>query len=968
MQALIYSPILSHPATAGNRQAVYHIGKYLQSAGYTVHFVYYTLEGLTKEQYDDMRAEWNYFDVIFKDPTQPAPPSQGEVYGKDDWYQENVGEFLLWKVLAFDIRLVLFHYIWQSKALELLPRYVRKVLHTHDMMSNRHKLFDLHGMPREFFYTAPEEEGTALQRADEIIAVQAEEAALFRAMSGRPVHVLRQYFPPRLDVARQSPHLRRIGYLGSNNLINAESIRNFCRIFRKYREAGCPITLIIAGGVCDAVRELAGDGIEIMGRVERVDEFYRAVDLVINPMMIGTGLKIKTVEALSFGCGIVSTRAGMSGIGSTHPYHMCESADEVAQAIELITRQPTALARLRGASRQLFSDYYADTMTQLHTIFPMLDVAAGAIGIKPEGLTIEAYEFGNRGWYPTEKDDVGAVFRWLGPKPAAEIVIKVERKVPLSCTLAVINSIRPDIFKSIDVTVDGMPIEVNRQLTGEREGLVHFIIPPARGDPNSRTKLAFAIKETISPTALEFVCAGYALPWNCCARSALEIRLMKGLCLMARRSTRIAVEEGFGKQTAFGEADVTALGAVPSNSTSAQEPTDLPGTAQSSAFVGCLDHIEPGRIVGWAWSPDQPNERLAVEVLFNDAVVATLKANRYRADLKASGIGDGRHGFEWKPQASDFPKEHCIVALRRAGTQEIINGPWSVSNSSNSASVPAAARDDEYVGGIDQAEPYRITGWAWCPARPRERVVIDLLLNGASLATLRCDEFRQELKDASMGDGRCSFSWVPDPSVLVPGSYTVAARISGTARAITKPCTMLYRPPALIDGEVILGGDDRLEGWVWNKLRPKDAISVGLFEGDNLLTSSCADRFDPKLAAEGVGNGMHAFTLRLPPFFDRQPRVLDVRALPSCVELAGSPLVVEPRQGRETSLQPSMRNLDPTQTGETLVEAVSNFVDFPAAGTIPPQFIPQLVFGCACLSLPRRTHGREPANHFSQIR
>lgn len=171
MNALIYSPILSHPATAGNRQVVYEIGKYMQSAGYVIHFVYYTLEGLTQSQYDVMRNEWDYFDVIVKSPNQPGHRTLGDVFAKDDWYQDDVGSFLKWKVEEFDIRLVLFHYIFQSKALELLPRQVRKIIYTHDRMSDRQKLFDLHHLEREFFYTTPAEEGAALRRADEVIAI-----------------------------------------------------------------------------------------------------------------------------------------------------------------------------------------------------------------------------------------------------------------------------------------------------------------------------------------------------------------------------------------------------------------------------------------------------------------------------------------------------------------------------------------------------------------------------------------------------------------------------------------------------------------------------------------------------------------------------------------------------------------------------------------------------------------------------
>ena len=62
MDALIYSPAPSHPANAGNRQMIYHIGKYLQSVGYVVHYVYCTFEGQgdaeTAANVADLRTQW----------------------------------------------------------------------------------------------------------------------------------------------------------------------------------------------------------------------------------------------------------------------------------------------------------------------------------------------------------------------------------------------------------------------------------------------------------------------------------------------------------------------------------------------------------------------------------------------------------------------------------------------------------------------------------------------------------------------------------------------------------------------------------------------------------------------------------------------------------------------------------------------------------------------------------------------
>ena len=47
-----------------------------------------------------------------------------------------------------------------------------------------------------------------------------------------------------------------------------------------------------------------------------------------------------------------------------------------------------------------------------------------------------------------------------------------------------------------------------------------------------------------------------------------------------------------------------------------------------------------------AFHPDRPADPVWLEVLDGDGVIARVHARRYRADLEAAGIGDGRHGFE----------------------------------------------------------------------------------------------------------------------------------------------------------------------------------------------------------------------------------------------------------------------------------------------------------------------------------
>lgn len=54
-------------------------------------------------------------------------------------------------------------------------------------------------------------------------------------------------------------------------------------------------------------------GIEILGALETVGQFYGQVDVVLAPIRLGGGIKVKILEALTFDCPVISTEFGMDG-------------------------------------------------------------------------------------------------------------------------------------------------------------------------------------------------------------------------------------------------------------------------------------------------------------------------------------------------------------------------------------------------------------------------------------------------------------------------------------------------------------------------------------------------------------------------------------------------------------------------------------------------------------------------------
>jgi len=88
------------------------------------------------------------------------------------------------------------------------------------------------------------------------------------------------------------------------------------------------------------------------------------------------------------------------------------------------------------------------------------------------------------------------------------------------------------------------------------------------------------------------------------------------------------------------------------------------GTAETWGRRGKVD-IAAGRLVaGWAFSGAEAGP-VPLAILVNGAVVGRMVADRYRPDLAAAGIGDGRHAFSFVlPKGLDGDAGHRIEVRR----------------------------------------------------------------------------------------------------------------------------------------------------------------------------------------------------------------------------------------------------------------------------------------------------------------
>lgn len=154
--------------------------------------------------------------------------------------------------------------------------------------------------------------------------------------------------------AGESPRPFHIGFLASNVLFNFEAALFLAgAVLPRLKRARPELRVLIAGSICRAAAGLfAGiEGMTLVPSVDRIEEFYNSIDVAVVPLLSGTGVSIKAMEAAWFSSAIVSTATGVRGLQlrAGVDFLLADNADDIAAAIlRLLT--DSGLRRTLGQS------------------------------------------------------------------------------------------------------------------------------------------------------------------------------------------------------------------------------------------------------------------------------------------------------------------------------------------------------------------------------------------------------------------------------------------------------------------------------------------------------------------------------------------------------------------------------------------------------------------------------------------
>jgi Methyltransferase domain/Glycosyl transferases group 1 len=207
---------------------------------------------------------------------------------------------------------LLAEYIWMSRVLPLLGSRALKIIDTIDVFSTRAEKVEQYGVDDINIDAASER--LRLERADVLVAIQENERrALEELAPGATVVTGGVDFDVTSDAGGQD-NGPGILYVASGNPMNRRGLRDFLRFaWPRIRESVPNAELSVVGAVGESV-PIVPDGVRVLGRVADLAPLYRACRLVINPAVAGTGVKVKTLEALSYLRPVVAWPNGVDGL------------------------------------------------------------------------------------------------------------------------------------------------------------------------------------------------------------------------------------------------------------------------------------------------------------------------------------------------------------------------------------------------------------------------------------------------------------------------------------------------------------------------------------------------------------------------------------------------------------------------------------------------------------------------------
>lgn len=190
-----------------------------------------------------------------------------------------------------------------------------------------------------------------LSNFDKVFVISAEENYLFSQFLKKEVITLSHIIENKFDKSTDNRRYDLI-YIASSNSHNIDGANWFFN--EVYPLLNKEINILVIGKICSYIQDFSN--VTKLPFVDDLDEYYSNSKVAICPMLSGTGLKIKVIEALSFGLPVVSNLRGVDGMNSkvNNGCLVTNVPQKFADNIELLLSDKEKYSEISNYGKQYF--------------------------------------------------------------------------------------------------------------------------------------------------------------------------------------------------------------------------------------------------------------------------------------------------------------------------------------------------------------------------------------------------------------------------------------------------------------------------------------------------------------------------------------------------------------------------------------------------------------------------------------
>lgn len=356
---LIFYPNNFYEMSSGTHRRVYNLLGYLKDSGFSTDLL--SLSGFTnKWSADDIRRK-DLVDSIHVCEWEPSLRERlsQQIAFRSGRLPDQTFSALRKKfkelIAASDYGFVIVSYVYWANLAQLAGNAV-KVIDMHDFVTLNNyfhrgkKEFRLGGMF--------EDEVRAISRFQYALSISEEETLALSPFCPETRFVnVPVSFPVRFSEKEKKDPLYDILFIGSDNVFNQRGIAWFME--GVYPLLPKTASMAVVGRISGYVEKK--ENIALFPHIDDLDEIYRKSRIVICPLKDGTGLKVKVIEALSYGKPVVTTSWGLTGILHKHDNGCLLADDEkgFAKAITLLLDDDKEYRDVKKKAEEFFNRHFS---------------------------------------------------------------------------------------------------------------------------------------------------------------------------------------------------------------------------------------------------------------------------------------------------------------------------------------------------------------------------------------------------------------------------------------------------------------------------------------------------------------------------------------------------------------------------------------------------------------------------------